>query len=409
MAIIVAIPDFLGERYETFFYFGGGILFMLLLGCSSTYHSAQEEIFQSACKSEADSKSSGTNVVTSNIVLPDTINNILTLYDDSIITVSLTGDEKIAATMYYPMSGKRTSIGAIGSFITYSSPVLINDNLFINLTVNKTDEGFFNSLYRVNLQEKTVRLIDSVVTYQTQVLTKRRDNGIITLAGYLKEESNITQLSVIDLESNFKHVGLEKEYNLNSKSGESIWDFAYDDNYYVLTSRSSESRTEYLLEEYDEQFNFIVSYDFSQIMGLLNYEPIKDFFVYQDFLFIQSISRNSVLCRLDGMILQPVICGNADFPIKVAQTEKGKLYFALANTHQVITIDNKSLFLYEYDWKEYFLNDILASEGYLLLFFQDDFGVNKRVFCDIDSFLINPIPLTDSKYDISNKGVIFNQ
>ena len=168
---------------KRFFYFGVGILFMLLLGCSSTYHSAQEEIFQSACKSEADSKSSGTNVVTSNIVLPDTINNILTLYDDSIITVSLTGDEKIAATMYYPMSGKRTSIGAIGSFITYSSPVLINDNLFINLTVNKTDEGFFNSLYRVNLQEKTVRLIDSVVTYQTQVLTKRRDNGIITLAG----------------------------------------------------------------------------------------------------------------------------------------------------------------------------------------------------------------------------------
>ena len=74
---------------KRFFYFGVGILFMLLLGCSSTYHSAQEEIFQSACKSEADSKSSGTNVVTSNIVLPDTINNILTLYDDSIITVSL--------------------------------------------------------------------------------------------------------------------------------------------------------------------------------------------------------------------------------------------------------------------------------------------------------------------------------
>ena len=392
-----------------FFYLMVGIIIMILLGYFSFHHISQERVSQSTSEGESYSMSSDTSVLSSMIILPNTVNNILALYGDSVLTVSLTGDEKLSVEVYNPRSGKGSHIGVIGSFITYSPPALINDNLFINLTVNKTDDGFCNSLYRVNLQEKTVRLIDSVVTHQTQVLTKRRDNGIITLAGYLKEESNITQLSVIDLESNFKHVGLEKEYNLNSKSGESIWDFAYDDNYYVLTSRSSESKTEYLLEEYDEQFNFIVSYDFSQIMGLLNYEPIKDFFVYQDFLFIQSISRNSVLCRLDGMILQPVICGNADFPIKVAQTEKGKLYFALANTHQVITIDNKSLFLYEYDWKEYFLNDILASEGYLLLFLRDDFGVNKRVFCDVDSFLINPIPLTDSKYDISNKGVIFNQ
>lgn len=390
------------------FYLMVGILFMMLLGYFSFHHISQERVSQSTSEGESYSMSSDTSVLSSMIILPDTVNNILALYGDSVLTVSLTGDEKLSVEVYNPRSGKGSHIGVIGSFITYSPPALINDNLFINLTVNKTDDGFCNSLYRVNLQEKTVRLIDSVVTHQTQVLTKRQGEGVMTLAGYLKEESSISQISVIDLKNDLKNVGLEKVYNLNSKSGESIWNITYDENYYVINSRSSEIGTEYFLEEYDENFNLVISYDFSQIMGLLNYEPIKDFFVYQDFLFIQSISRNSVLCRIDETTPRPILCGNADSPIRVAQTEKGRLYLCLASTHQIISIENKSLFLYEYDWEEFYLTDILASEGYLLLFLQDNSGINKRVLCNVESFLVNPIPLSDLEYTISNKGIVLN-
>lgn len=227
----------------------------------------------------------------------------MAIWEDSLIYQHIDGDNnKYYIGKYSINNNEHSIIGHINDIVTSSDKIVLLDDILYTYMILMKDDILVNTLISIDLKNGSIRELIYDTEYIYPIVNIFSAKGkVVSLKQKNIEGINVSYYEIYDPATNY----IEDRF-VFSDDIYAVTTYKYDDTIYVLELYENKK---YRISLYDENCNYIESFDLNKIKSICDSMPYK-IVIYKDIVYIRNTSDQMVIGLLTNGTVIPIYYGD---------------------------------------------------------------------------------------------------